>query len=137
MVEHAGWLPVFDGKKAQVIIQQKEYDYALRIGIPNIPGEPPPVEQFHTWMYKRQYYDVPGLKFKLIEGDYELVKDVVILSAPGHTPGYQVMLVRLPKTGTVVLSGCEHRGMYYDVPINGQAPGIPHAFTWFAALLRT
>jgi N-acyl homoserine lactone hydrolase len=87
-------------------------------------------------MYRRHHYDVPGLKFKTIEGDHELVKDVEILSAPGHTPGYQVVVVRLPKTGTVVLSPCEHLGMYYSEPIrcaNSEAPGIPHTFTWFAA----
>jgi hypothetical protein len=43
------------------------------------------------------------------------------------------MMVRLPKTGPVFLSACEHRGMYYDIPVNGYAPGIPHAFTWSAA----
>ena len=133
MEEHAGWLPVFASKKAQVMVQQKEYDYASRIGSPPIPGETPPVEQFHSWMYQRKYYEVPGLNYKLIEGDYQLAKDVMIIHAPGHTPGYQVMLVRLPKTGTVVLSPCEHRGMYYATPVNGNAPGIPHSFTWFAA----
>jgi N-acyl homoserine lactone hydrolase len=30
---------------------------------------------------------------------------VVIKSAPGHTPGHQVLFLRLPKTGPVVLSG--------------------------------
>ena len=30
---------------------------------------------------------------------------VVIMSAPGHTPGHQVLRLRLPKTGLVVLSG--------------------------------
>jgi N-acyl homoserine lactone hydrolase len=30
---------------------------------------------------------------------------VVIISTPAHTPGHQSLLVRLPKTGTVVLSG--------------------------------
>lgn len=133
MEEHAGWLPEFAGRSAQIVVQQKEYEYAHRIGMPNIPGEPPPVEQFHSWMYRREQFEVPGLNYKLINGDYELVKDVTLLHNPGHTPGYQVMLVRLPKKGTVVLSPCEHRGMYYGIPINGNAPGIPHSFTWFAA----
>ncbi len=132
MLEHAGWLPAFAGKKAQIVVQREEYEYARRIGWPNPPGKPA-LEQFHSWMYLRKHYEIPGLNFKLIEGDYELVKDVMILHTPGHTPGYQVMLVRLPKTGTVILSSCEHRGNYYDIPINGTAPGIPHAFTWFAA----
>ena len=30
---------------------------------------------------------------------------VTIISTPGHTPGHQSLLVRLPKTGAVVLSG--------------------------------
>ena len=30
---------------------------------------------------------------------------VVILSTPGHTPGHQSLLVHLPKTGYVVLTG--------------------------------
>jgi glyoxylase-like metal-dependent hydrolase (beta-lactamase superfamily II) len=30
---------------------------------------------------------------------------VIIKAAPGHTPGHQVLLVKLPKTGPVVLSG--------------------------------
>ena len=30
---------------------------------------------------------------------------VLIKAAPGHTPGHQVLYVKLPKTGAVVLSG--------------------------------
>jgi glyoxylase-like metal-dependent hydrolase (beta-lactamase superfamily II) len=30
---------------------------------------------------------------------------VIVKAAPGHTPGHQVLLVRLPKTGPVLLSG--------------------------------
>jgi glyoxylase-like metal-dependent hydrolase (beta-lactamase superfamily II) len=43
----------------------------------------------------------------IIGGDYDVIGDgtVVIKSAPGHTPGHQVLLVRLPKTGPVLLSG--------------------------------
>ncbi len=84
-------------------------------------------------MYVRHQFDIPGLNYKLIEGDVELVPGVTVLHSPGHTPGYQTVLVRLPKTGTVALSACEARGNYYDIPINGAAPGIPHSFTWFPA----
>ena len=44
---------------------------------------------------------------KLIDGDYDIVGDgsLVLLSTPGHTPGHQSLLVRLPKTGPVILSG--------------------------------
>jgi len=43
----------------------------------------------------------------LLEGDRDVFGDgsLVILSTPGHTPGHQSLLVKLPKTGEVVLSG--------------------------------
>ena len=34
---------------------------------------------------------------------------VIIKSAPGHTPGHQVLYLTLPRTGGVVLSGSDHR----------------------------
>ena len=42
-----------------------------------------------------------------LEGDHDVFGDgsVMIISTPGHTPGHQSLLVRLPKTGAVVLSG--------------------------------
>jgi N-acyl homoserine lactone hydrolase len=42
-----------------------------------------------------------------LEGDRDVFGDgsVIILSTPGHTPGHQSLLVKLPHTGAVVLSG--------------------------------
>ncbi len=42
-----------------------------------------------------------------INGDYDVFGDgrVRILAAPGHTPAHQVLLVRLAKSGAIVLSG--------------------------------
>ena len=134
MSEHAGYLPRFAHTKAKIVVQEAERDYADRIGVPPRPEDEPAVEQFHSWMYMRKLYEVPGLDYLYIKGDYELVgKEVEILSLPGHTPGFQNVMVRLPKTGPVFLSACETRSMYYDIPVNGYAPGIPHAFTWSAA----
>jgi N-acyl homoserine lactone hydrolase len=132
MSEHAGWLPSFAGKKAKIVVQSKEYEYAARIGNPPRPGQPA-LEQFHSWMYSREHFEAPGLDYMLIDGDHDLVgDDVRILGLPGHTPGYQAVLLRLPKAGTIVLSGCEIMQMYYSVPLRGSGPGIPHSFTWFA-----
>jgi N-acyl homoserine lactone hydrolase len=46
-------------------------------------------------------------KTETIEGDYDVFGDgtVWILRAPGHTPGHQVLKLKLKKSGTVVLSG--------------------------------
>ena len=43
----------------------------------------------------------------IIDGDHDVFGDgtVTIKAAPGHTPGHQVLVVRLPKTGPVILSG--------------------------------
>jgi N-acyl homoserine lactone hydrolase len=46
-------------------------------------------------------------KTKLLDGDFDVFGDgsVMLISTPGHTPGHQSLLVKLPKTGTVILSG--------------------------------
>jgi N-acyl homoserine lactone hydrolase len=42
-----------------------------------------------------------------LEGDRDVFGDgsVTIISTPGHTPGHQSLLVKLPKTGALLLSG--------------------------------
>ena len=43
----------------------------------------------------------------LNDEDFDVFGDgtVVVKSAPGHTPGHQVLFVKLPKTGPVLLAG--------------------------------
>ena len=49
----------------------------------------------------------PSIPVTKLEGDRDVFGDgsVTILSTPGHTPGHQSLLVKLPKTGAIVLSG--------------------------------
>jgi len=74
---------------------------------PNTPMLVQRVE--YEWAGSRQ--DTVGFKkkhpVKLIDGDFDVFGDgsLVLLSTPGHTPGHQSLLVRLPKTGAVILSG--------------------------------
>jgi glyoxylase-like metal-dependent hydrolase (beta-lactamase superfamily II) len=68
-------------------------------------------------LVQRAEYEWPnpagGSRFKAehpvreLEGDYDVFGDgsVTIIATPGHTPGHQSLLVKLPKTGAVVLSG--------------------------------
>ena len=76
-----------------------------------------------TWLVQRAERDVmfgstplsnhadfAGLKdgrTRLLDGDHDVFGDgtVMLLSTPGHTAGHQALLVRLPKTGPVMLSG--------------------------------
>jgi N-acyl homoserine lactone hydrolase len=46
-------------------------------------------------------------KTESIDADYDVFGDgsVIILRAPGHTPGHQVLKIKLRKSGTVILSG--------------------------------
>jgi len=53
------------------------------------------------------YAALRNAKTELLGGDRDVFGDgsVVIKSTPGHTVGHQVLFVKLPKTGPVVLSG--------------------------------
>jgi N-acyl homoserine lactone hydrolase len=48
-----------------------------------------------------------GAKVERLKGDHDVFGDgsVVILDMPGHTHGHQSLLVRLPRTGNVLLTG--------------------------------
>jgi N-acyl homoserine lactone hydrolase len=68
-------------------------------------------------LVQKAEYDWPGPnntpRFKpahpvtKLEGDHDVFGDgsVTMLATPGHTPGHQSLLVKLPKTGALVLSG--------------------------------
>ena len=53
------------------------------------------------------YDKLRGNTAMIIDGDYDVFGDgsVILKAAPGHTPGHQVLVVRLPRTGPVMLSG--------------------------------
>lgn len=53
------------------------------------------------------YDDARDFTYLELEGDYDLFGDgsVLILSTPGHTMGHQSVKLRLPETGTVILTG--------------------------------
>jgi len=44
---------------------------------------------------------------EIVDGDYDLFGDgsIRLIYTPGHTPGHSSLAVRLPKSGTVILSG--------------------------------
>jgi len=53
------------------------------------------------------YAELANSETLLLDGDHDIFGDgrVVILSAPGHTPGHQVLYINLANTGPLVLSG--------------------------------
>ena len=69
-----------------LLVQKAEYEWPNPLGVGRFKPEHP---------------------VSKLEGDYDIFGDgsATILATPGHTPGHQSLLVKLPKTGAVVLSG--------------------------------
>ncbi len=55
----------------------------------------------HTSSYTRENFEFPNLKFKLIEGDYELAPDFKLIMFEGHTPSVVGVMLHL-ESGTYI-----------------------------------
>ncbi|ANE43105.1 N-acyl homoserine lactonase family protein [Deinococcus puniceus] len=51
----------------------------------------------------RPEWDQPSERIRLVDGDMELLPGLELIETSGHVLGHQSVLVRLPKTGTVLL----------------------------------
>src|SRR4029079_18734307 len=49
-------------------------------------------------------WDQPMERIRLVDGDTELLPGLELIDTTGHVPGHQSVLVRLPKTGAVLLA---------------------------------
>jgi N-acyl homoserine lactone hydrolase len=52
----------------------------------------------------RPQWDQPLERIRLVDGDTELLPGLELIETSGHVPGHQSVLVRLPKTGTILLT---------------------------------
>jgi N-acyl homoserine lactone hydrolase len=52
----------------------------------------------------RPQWDQPIERIRLVDGDTELLPGLALIETSGHVPGHQSVLVRLPKTGAVLLA---------------------------------
>ena len=79
----------------------------------------------------------PGAKVEGVEGDKDLFGDgsVIMISLPGHTPGHHGLLVKLPKTGTVLLSG-DVAHFHENLDSNGVPPFNTDRAASVAAMAR-
>jgi glyoxylase-like metal-dependent hydrolase (beta-lactamase superfamily II) len=91
--DHSGNANLFFA--STIFMQQAEYDAVF--------GPTPEKFGFPAANFEK----LKGSKFVLLHGDYDVFGDgsVVIKSTPGHTPGHQSLLVQLPKSGPVLLTG--------------------------------
>jgi N-acyl homoserine lactone hydrolase len=51
----------------------------------------------------RPQWEQPLERMRLVDGDTELLPGLELLETSGHVPGHQSVLVRLPKTGAILL----------------------------------
>jgi N-acyl homoserine lactone hydrolase len=82
--DHVGNIKMFP--QSTVLVQKAEYDWPTPFG---------------------QTLHAVASPLNKLEGDHDVFGDgsVTIIATPGHTPGHQSLLVKLPKTGALVLSG--------------------------------
>ena len=52
----------------------------------------------------REHWDAPNLRYRLVDGDTEVLPGLTVISTPGHAPGHQSVLVRLPNAGAILLA---------------------------------
>lgn len=52
----------------------------------------------------RPQWDQPMARIRLVDGDIELLPGLALIETSGHVPGHQSVLVRLPTTGTILLT---------------------------------
>lgn len=86
--DHAGYLAAFPD--AEVVVQRRHYEVAKS-------GHP-------RFAKTREQWGDPRLRYRLVDGDTELLPGVELIETSGHVPGHQSVLVRLPKTGPVLLA---------------------------------
>jgi glyoxylase-like metal-dependent hydrolase (beta-lactamase superfamily II) len=82
--DHIGNVEMFP--QAMLLVQKAEYEWPNPLGVGRFKPEHPATK---------------------LSGDHDVFGDgsVTIISTPGHTPGHQSLLVKLPKTGALLLSG--------------------------------
>lgn len=87
--DHAGAYDQFPG--AEFVVQRQHYAVArgsgaARFGMPNAK------------------WNAPGLRYRLIDGDTDLAPGVRLIESGGHVPGHQSVLVRLERSGPLLLA---------------------------------
>lgn len=85
--DHAGRHAAFT--QAQYVVQRAHHTEA-----PNNP----------RFEFVRPQWDQPMERIRLVDGDTELLPGLELIETSGHAPGHQSVLLRLPKTGAILLT---------------------------------
>jgi N-acyl homoserine lactone hydrolase len=87
--DHAGNHDLFPD--AEFVVQRSHYELAQAGSVPRLGAA-------------SAHWDQPHLKYRMIDGDAELLPGIDLIESSGHVRGHQSVLVRLPKTGPVLLA---------------------------------
>jgi N-acyl homoserine lactone hydrolase len=134
-LDHAGNVGKFT--KSTLVVQKDEIRNAFW-------GEPGTHQNYimgDFMMYRADFGSALPNKYPMIQltGDLDLFADnsVVVRRWVGHTPGSQMMVVRLPKTGTAILTSdnvyfAENvtKNLLPDVSLAYDPVGIMNAYQW-------
>ncbi len=83
--DHAGNHADFG--RSRILVQRACYEQAIASNAPT-----------------RDLFDLPHLRYEMVDGDADVAPGVRLLETSGHVPGHQSVLVRLPRTGPVILA---------------------------------
>ena len=86
--DHSGHHAAFTN--AELIVQREHYELAH--------------SGHMRFAATRSQWDDPALRYRLVEGDTQLLPGLELIETSGHVPGHQSVLVRLPETGPVLLT---------------------------------
>jgi N-acyl homoserine lactone hydrolase len=107
---------------------------------PYIPGDIAPLRSDLGEAMPNRYKTIQ------LNGDMDIFGDnsVVVKRWVGHTPGSQMLMVRLPKTGTIILTGDNayfrenvEKNILPNVVLAYDPPGILRAYEWIRYLQAT
>lgn len=87
--DHAGYLDAFPN--AEIVVQRAHYAAAKEA-----------TDRRYTM--NQSHWDAPGLNYRFVDGDTELLPGIELIETSGHVLGHQSVLVRLPTTGPVLLT---------------------------------
>ena len=90
--DHAGGLRLFEQAGAAILIRKDEFNHVAKI------------DAAENFFNRKDSHFIFEKKPTLLYGDQEILKDVRVLSLPGHTPGTTGVLLPLEHTGAVLLT---------------------------------